>query len=280
MLASLGLACLFNGGWIFEALVLLAMIGVGHEWAGITAAPRLSGTRLMLLTWPVLCLLATGWFGWLAALRLLLCGLLLGPRHGSGVVLTGLAGFALVWLRRMTGAGPACLLFVMLAVWASDSFAYLAGRAFGGAKLAPRISPAKTWSGALGGLLGATLAGAGVCLLDPAPGGDGLARLARGAAFGALLGCAAQAGDLAESAFKRRQGVKDSGSLIPGHGGLLDRLDGLIAAAPLAALLSLGSGIGHGFWQLDPFDPRPVDLAARHMTPGWLEGMIAKVGKS
>jgi len=256
------------------------MVGLGHEWAGLTATPRLSPARLALLVWPGLSLLAVGWLGWPGSLRLLLCGLLLGPLRGGGVVLVGLAGFGLIWLRRMTDAGPACVLFVLLAVWASDSVAYLAGRALGGPKLAPRISPAKTWSGAAGGLAGAMLAGLLVCLLDPRAGSGTGIRIVQGLVFGGVIGLAAQAGDLAESAFKRRQGVKDSGQMIPGHGGLLDRFDGLMAAAPLAALLSLGSGIGHGFWQLDPFDLRPIDLAGRHMTQGWLEGMIAKVGKS
>ena len=97
--------------------------------------------------------------------------------------------------------------------------------------------------------------------------------------FGGLLGVAAQAGDLAESALKRHCGVKDSGRLIPGHGGLLDRFDGLLAAASLAALLSLGCAVGEPFWRLDPLHPRALDMAARHIAPGWLEGMVAAAGK-
>lgn len=276
VLAPLGLACLLNGGWIFVGLVLLAMIGIGVEWAGLTRSPPRSVATFTLLAWPGLSLLATLGMDWLTGLRVLLGGFLLGPFRGGGVVLIGLGGASLIWLRGMTGAGPASLLFVVLVVWASDSMAYLVGRALGGAKLAPRISPGKTWSGATGGLFGAMAAGALVALLaDPGDMPGVLERIGRGLLFGGLLGVAAQAGDLAESALKRRCGVKDSGRLIPGHGGLLDRLDGLFAAAPLAALLSLGCGYGQAFWQLDPLRPRPLAIDARHMPTGWLEGVIA-----
>ena len=115
------------------------------------------------------------------------------------------------------------------------------------------ISPGKTRSGSLGGLLGAALVGALLAWLLPPPVGvpagvPMLHVLLRGLGAGALLGVVAQAGDLAESAFKRRCGVKDSGTLIPGHGGLLDRFDGLLAAAPVAALLSFGAPVGAQFW--------------------------------
>lgn len=276
ILAPLCLACLLNGGWIFVGLVLLVMIGIGVEWAAMSQVPRRSLPRLMLLAWPGASLLATLAAGWLDGLRVLLVGFLLGPMRGAGVVLIGLGGFALIWLRAMTGAGPAALLFVVLVVWSSDSMAYLTGRALGGAKLAPRISPGKTWSGAVGGLLGAMIAGALVASLTSLHDVVSLPeRILRGLLFGGGLGIAAQAGDLAESALKRHCGVKDSGRLIPGHGGLLDRLDGLFAAAPLAALLSLGCGYGQAFWQFDPLHLRPLDIEARHMPTGWLEGRIA-----
>ncbi len=286
VLAPVGLACLLNGGWVFVGLVLLAMIGIGVECAGLARSPPRSVPTLMLLAWPGLSLLTTLGTDWLTGLRVLLGGLLLGPLHGGGVVLIGLGGAALVWLRGMTGAGPASLLFVVLVVWASDSMAYLAGRALGGARLAPRISPGKTWSGAAGGLLGAMAVGALVASLAQPAGMPGLLerpdlpdQIGRGLLFGGLLGIAAQAGDLAESALKRRCGVKDSGRLIPGHGGLLDRLDGLFTAAPVAALLSLGCGYGQAFWQLDPLHLQPLAIDARHMSTGWLEGVIASAGQ-
>ena len=277
VLAPLGLACLLNGGWLFAGLVLLAMIGIGAEWGGLARLPARSTAALTLLAWPGLSVLAAlGTQDWLTGLRILLAGFLLGPFRGAGIVLIGLGGGALIWLRGMTGTGPASLLFVVLAVWASDSMAYLVGRALGGAKLAPRISPGKTWSGAVGGLLGAMAAGALVASVVRPPEMPNLPeQVLRGLLFGGVLGIAAQAGDLAESALKRRCGVKDSGRLIPGHGGLLDRLDGLFTAAPVAALLSLGCGYGQAFWQFDPLHLQPLAFGSRHMPGGWLEGKIA-----
>jgi phosphatidate cytidylyltransferase len=122
-------------------------------------------------------------------------------------------------------------MFLVAVIWATDIGAYLAGRLLGGAKLAPRISPGKTWSGSLGGLVLAMLAGP---LLA---GGSGFSLRALAAAL--LLSLCAQAGDLLESAIKRKLGVKDSGRTIPGHGGLFDRLDGFLAAAPVAVILAL-----------------------------------------
>ena len=126
----------------------------------------------------------------------------------------------------LRASGVRAVLFVFLVVWSSDIGAYAAGRIFGGRRLAPSISPGKTWSGAAGGLvasmmLGGIVAGVSVRVI--------MASLA--------VGIASQLGDLGESALKRRYGVKDSGKLIPGHGGLLDRLDGLMAASLVAGAL-------------------------------------------
>lgn len=124
------------------------------------------------------------------------------------------------------------LLLCLALVWAADSAAYLVGRRFGRRKLCPQVSPGKTVEGLLGGLVGAALVGliAGLAL--------GLGGLRLAALVGLATACAAVSvvGDLAESLFKRRAGVKDSGDLLPGHGGVLDRIDALIAAAPLFAL--------------------------------------------
>jgi phosphatidate cytidylyltransferase len=119
----------------------------------------------------------------------------------------------------------------------------MAGRAFGGPKLAPAVSPNKTWSGAAGGLAAAVVVGVAAAAAL-APGGA-----SRAAAVAAMLGVMAQAGDLLESWIKRRFDVKDTSSLIPGHGGLLDRLDGVIAAAPVAALLAFALGQGQPLWR-------------------------------
>ena len=147
---------------------------------------------------------------------------------------------ALLWLR--TGDGIDMLL-VLLIVWATDIGAYLAGRWFGGRKLAPSISPGKTWSGAAGGIVGAALVAAGmIASLGHAIGGTPSILLFVLVCL--LLSVVAQAGDLMESAIKRKFGVKDSGWLVPGHGGLFDRLDGVLAAAPAAAALALALGRG------------------------------------
>jgi phosphatidate cytidylyltransferase len=161
----------------------------------------------------------------------------------AGVLYIGIAGIALIELRHDNQAGRANVLFLFLVVWASDISAYMAGRAFGGPKLAPAISPNKTWSGAAGGLAAAILVGVAAAAVL-APGGA-----SRAAAVAAMLGVMAQAGDLLESWIKRRFDVKDTSSLIPGHGGLLDRLDGLIAAAPAAALLAFALGQGQPLWR-------------------------------
>lgn len=132
--------------------------------------------------------------------------------------------------------GPALLFAV---VWSTDIAAYFTGRALGGPKLMPRVSPKKTWSGAIGGLLAATLAGLGTVALARSRGGEGLAEaplwlVALGSAVASIV---SQAGDLLESALKRRYGVKDSGRTIPGHGGVMDRLDGFAAVCLLVALV-------------------------------------------
>jgi phosphatidate cytidylyltransferase len=153
-----------------------------------------------------------------------------------GVPYVGLTAIALIWLRA-DAAGFSRVLVLLLIVWATDIAAYLAGRLIGGPKLAPAISPGKTWSGAAGGLVGALVVG-----FVASPGVWGLATAA-------VLSVVSQIGDLMESWIKRRYGVKDSGKLIPGHGGLLDRLDGVLTAAPVAAILALAAGPGVGFWQ-------------------------------
>ena len=121
-------------------------------------------------------------------------------------------------------------------VWATDIAAYFVGRAVGGPKLAPRLSPNKTWSGSIGGLAGAVLAAVLVVHFG------GVGGMPAAIVVAMALSTVAQIGDLAESAIKRRFGVKDASSLIPGHGGLMDRLDGFVAAAVLACLIGLAHG--------------------------------------
>ncbi|HWA78670.1 MAG TPA: phosphatidate cytidylyltransferase [Acetobacteraceae bacterium] len=254
VLAPVALACLWLGGAIWVLLVVLAGIAAGREWARVCRFPPFSlpGVLLPVLV-PVAGITAAFGFGFLTLSVLgIVAALLAGGRGGGagprrwlagGLFYLGLAAVAVVRLRLYGAAGLGNMLFVVLIVWASDSGAYLAGRVIGGAKLAPRISPSKTWAGAAGGLCLAVVAGLLVA--------EGFAAgPSRGVLLASVtLGVASQAGDLLESAFKRRFGVKDSGSLIPGHGGVLDRLDGVLAAAPAAAILALALGPGVELWR-------------------------------
>jgi phosphatidate cytidylyltransferase len=235
----------------------LAFAGGAWEWAGFGA---LSGTAGRLAyTVGVALLLALGWFwtaepahlmillaaavGWWVVALLWLC---FGPaRHRSTLVL--LCGAAVlvppfVALGRLEittrgfASGPVAVLWLVLLVVAADVGAYFAGRSLGKRKLAPRVSPGKTWEGVGGGLaLVALVAGCGALYFGVAP----LAAIA----FGCAVGIFSVVGDLTESMFKRAAGLKDSGAWLPGHGGLLDRLDSVTAAAPFYALGLFGSGV-------------------------------------
>jgi len=142
----------------------------------------------------------------------------------------------LLWLSRPDGIGPRTVLWIFAVVWATDIGAYAVGRQLGGPRLAPRWSPRKTWAGLIGGAGCAALAGWATARLL---GASSVLPLVLVSAGLAIVG---QFGDLAESVAKRRFGVKDSSGLIPGHGGLLDRLDGLLAVIPAVALLTLIGG--------------------------------------
>jgi phosphatidate cytidylyltransferase len=153
-----------------------------------------------------------------------------------GVPYVALPPLALIVLRQDPAYGLTAILFLFAVVWSADTAAYFVGRLVGGAKLWPAISPNKTWAGLFGAMAGAALAGVGTVL------GGGLPALLPVVAVAAVLGVVEQGGDLFESALKRAHGYKDAGRLIPGHGGLLDRVDGLVAAAVAAALLGIARG--------------------------------------
>ena len=150
----------------------------------------------------------------------------------SGFFYALLPALALLWMRERDVHGLYLLLWVFLVTWSTDIGAYFAGRRFGRRKLAPAISPGKTVEGLYGGIAAASLIGGAWVLAL----GLGHALLA----LAPVLALAAQAGDLFESRMKRRSGVKDSGTWLPGHGGVLDRLDGLVPVAVLTALAQLG----------------------------------------
>ena len=151
-----------------------------------------------------------------------------------GLVYLGAPAVALVWLHRQPEIGLALIVWTLVVVWATDIGAYAVGRSVGGPKLWPAVSPRKTWAGFIGGLLFGTAAG--LCVRYAAQSDLPVALII----IAPLVSAAAQAGDLLESAIKRRRGVKDTGGLLPGHGGVLDRLDGLFVAAPVfAAILAI-----------------------------------------
>ena len=153
-----------------------------------------------------------------------------------GVLWVALPCICFLWLAREEADGRAILLWLLAVVWATDIGAYVVGRSIGGPRLAPRWSPRKTWAGLAGGMLSAGLVGGATALVLGRPSLLTLVLVSAG------LAVVAQFGDLAESLAKRRFGVKDTSGLIPGHGGLLDRLDGLLAVLPAVALMTLIGG--------------------------------------
>ncbi|HEY1258419.1 MAG TPA: phosphatidate cytidylyltransferase [Stellaceae bacterium] len=160
-----------------------------------------------------------------------------------GALWVALPCVSLLWLGSAPSGGRATLFWMLAIVWATDIGAYVFGRALGGPRLAPRWSPRKTWAGFLGGTLCAAAAGAATAAVLSISPAQWLILLS------AALAVVEQLGDLAESLAKRRFGVKDSSSLIPGHGGLLDRLDGLLAVVPTVALLTLIGGSSILTWR-------------------------------
>ena len=238
-------AAIWLGGPLFAMLIVAMAAVLIWEWHGLLArdlkTPSLvaiGGTAVLVAASAWNGLFAIGFFGLAAVVAALVAGKRGGldlALLGFGPIYVGLPAVALVMLRTDFGFGAT--LWVFMLVWATDIGAYAFGRTIGGPKLMPRVSPNKTWAGLLGGMICAAavgIAGVGVADLAGAP-WPILALL------GAALAVVAQVGDLFESAIKRRVGAKDSSRLIPGHGGVLDRVDGVLTAAPaaFAVLMSL-----------------------------------------
>ncbi|MGN6692308.1 MAG: phosphatidate cytidylyltransferase [Sphingopyxis sp.] len=205
-----------------SAIVLFAIAGTALWFGGIAfGLLLLVGGALVVVEWLALVRAMGLGSGAKMALNLL----------GPVAILGAMAG---LWFIR-DHLGMTAALWVFAMVWATDIGAYFAGRAFGGARLAPTISPSKTWSGLIGGMVAALIVGS--TLAD------------RGGIIGVplwiglLMGLVAQLGDLGESWMKRRAGVKDSGKLIPGHGGLFDRVDGLLPVALILGALAFAGQI-------------------------------------
>jgi phosphatidate cytidylyltransferase len=252
VLVPVALLAIWTGRIPFAVLIGLATCGMAYEWITMCRTPLTPVTVMPFAALPGAVWLAqSGAIA--AALLLLLVAMVteaviargLSPRRAIafGIPYIGPASVALVWLRQRPVYGLSNVLILLLIIWASDIGAYAVGRMVGGPLLAPRISPGKTWSGAAGGVLAVVLVAvaAGLAL-------HGAVSM-RALAFAVCVGVVAQLGDLLESRLKRHFGVKDSGSLIPGHGGLLDRLDAVLTAAPIAALLALALGRGVSLWE-------------------------------
>ena len=251
VLVPLVLGCAYLGGVLWAVLVTLALIGLFLEWlmvVGVLSERRVAVAGAIALAVAGACLALARFEPALlvAAVGLIAVGALASQNRiwaVAGFLYAGSALFAAILLRADQQLGFAALIFVLLVVWATDIGGYFAGRRIGGPKLWPRVSPNKTWAGAIGGFLGSLIVAAGFA-------GAGIGRMVPLLVLGGVFSIVGQLGDLFESAVKRRFGVKDSSHIIPGHGGLMDRLDSLVAVLVLAAIFGFvrhgADGIGRG----------------------------------
>jgi phosphatidate cytidylyltransferase len=241
VLAAAALAAAWFGGLTAGIVLGLACAIVYLEWSGITRTVR-SVPPLVMPVALAAAMVAAG-LGYLdGAIGIALAALVLAAVASrnvwqpGGVLYAAALGLSILSLRLSPEWGFLAIVFLFAVVWATDTGAYFAGRLIGGPKLWPAVSPKKTWAGAIGGLVAAILAGFVVVLVGGIPASPMLGVAA------AILSVVSQAGDLAESSLKRHFDVKDSGNIIPGHGGLMDRVDGLIFASVAAAALGWMNG--------------------------------------
>jgi phosphatidate cytidylyltransferase len=245
VMAAAALWLTWLGGIPFRLLVILGAALVYYEWVSM-AGLRMSRWAVGGIALAVVAvMLASGFPASALAVALLagvavtlVVGWVSGHEMSAGAALAyaGLAAVSLALLRGADETGLKAILFLFAVVWATDIAAYFTGKTFGGPKLAPKISPGKTWSGAIGGAVAGIVAGVAAAAVADSD------ALTIAAITALVLAVVAQAGDLFESAVKRHFGVKDSSRIIPGHGGLLDRVDGLVAAG--FALYLIGAALG------------------------------------
>ena len=245
----MALAAVWFGSPWFEFLIALVLLLGAQEWTRLCGLTLRGGAAPVWGT-PLLTLLTAAFAEPPWALAVLAAGTAIGAlqqgnkaglgRPGrwaaGGAALLGATALSALYLRIWVPDGAATILWLLAVVWAADIGAYFAGRAIGGPKLAPAISPGKTWSGFAGGMALALLVGGAGGWLKA---GD--ASLAA-VAVALLVALASVVGDLLESWVKRRFGAKDSGAIMPGHGGVLDRIDGLLTALPILAIIALLAG--------------------------------------
>lgn len=232
---AVAVGALWLGQAAFWLLVTLAALAMIHEWAALDPRSTPSQRLAMFVLSVPLAILSPfaagpGFFalGLIAGAAFFIMIVTRRSHLAMGMLYVGLPVLAILWLRERDN-GLTIALWTLAVVWATDIGAYFAGRTIGGAKLAPRISPNKTWAGLAGGMVAAVLFSFAM------HGWGGLPFVFVIAS--PVLALIAQAGDLYESWLKRRAGVKDSGSILPGHGGVLDRLDGVVPVAPAVALV-------------------------------------------
>ncbi|HUO54873.1 MAG TPA: CDP-archaeol synthase [Rhodoblastus sp.] len=250
---------LLAGGWLFASFWLIAALAVHWEWQRLRSAPlpwlRFVGGGFALVAATVLHRLGQNDMAFLLSpLAAIFAAWAAGPGHrlwaGFGLIYAGGLLLATLTIRHDPFFGAAAIGWLFAVVWGTDVCAYFGGRLIGGPKLAPRVSPGKTWSGFATGVGCGAAFGALAAHFWP----NVQAPAAPVFLLGLVTGAMAQAGDLFESWVKRRCGVKDSSRLIPGHGGVMDRLDGFIAAVIFAALFGLARGLrtaaeGLLYWQ-------------------------------
>lgn len=255
VLAPPVLAAVYYGTPWIELLLVLAAAEMSREWArlcdngrampaaAVTAAGVIVAIGLASRVGMVEALIAVVAAVVLTYFLALSRGRTIATWLAAGPVVVALPCLAFLWLRLDAEQGRMICFWLLAAVWATDIGAYAAGRTFGGPKLWPSVSPKKTWSGLLGGVVSAGIVG---YVTSRLLGNDHALALI---VAGFLVAVVSQGGDLAESAVKRHFGVKDAGALIPGHGGLLDRVDGLVTAAPAVALALWFFGGGVPLWR-------------------------------
>jgi phosphatidate cytidylyltransferase len=246
-MAVVALAVLWAGSLPFAVLVAAVAVVVSWEWGRIVRSAGIDAIFVIQAGAVIVAVLLASrglaGLGLIAVLVAAIISALLafgerGHMAALGALYAGLPAVALVWFRGADKVGMLAVLFLLLAIWATDTGAYFAGRQIGGPKLMPRVSPNKTWSGLIGGIAAAGIVGLAFAMLANAGLHPG-----RMTVSGMVLGLVAQAGDLFESALKREYGVKDASTLIPGHGGFMDRIDGLSAAAMVAAIFAMAVNI-------------------------------------
>lgn len=241
LLIAVALLALYGGGAAMWLLVTLASMVMMSEWAALAAATR-NHRQLALYALVVPLAILSPWaagadgfaLGLVGAAAVFVAAVTRRSRLALGIVYVGIPAFALVFIRGLPD-GLLLAFWTLAVVWATDIGAYFAGRTIGGPKLMPAVSPSKTWAGLIGGMAAALATGLafhrwggldlGLALTSP------------------VLAILAQIGDLYESGLKRAAGVKDSGTILPGHGGVMDRLDGVVTVAPAVALLLVAGAI-------------------------------------